>query len=199
MKFFTLLPRPDGFDDHIYKPGQAWLAAHLNSKGRPHAYWTKWGKCRFHLADEFHNLCGYSLTYEPVGDVDHFISCEADRTKAYDWENYRYASGWINSCKQDPNAHTQLLDPFEIEDDWFEIILPSLQMCLVDGLEKRLPEEQYQRAKNTLEKLHLVNDDRVRKPRVMWYKTYLEGKITLDGLADFAPVLARAIRKKEQI
>src|ERR1041384_7919968 len=30
--------------------------------------------------------------YEPVGTVDHFVSCDEDRRRAYDWANYRYAA-----------------------------------------------------------------------------------------------------------
>lgn len=44
--------------------------------------------------------CGYSAMFEPVGTVDHFVSVDEDMQLAYDWGNYRYASGWINSSKQ---------------------------------------------------------------------------------------------------
>jgi len=194
MNLFIRADEPDEFDSRVRQPGQEWLASH-DLKDRPRSYWSEWTECRFHLSNEFRHLCGYSLTYEPVGTVDHFVSCNADRDLAYEWSNYRYASGWINSSKQDQEG---ILDPFEVEDDWFEILLPSLQMKLADDLENRLPPEQYLKAKNTLTRLHLVNDPRAREPRRVWYQMYLEGKITLAGLEDFAPILARAIRQAQE-
>ncbi len=195
MKIFSPCNEPVEFAQRVRRPGQAWLASHPS--GRPHAYWTEWVECKQYLADEFRSLCAYSLTYEPVGTVDHFISCNVDRQQAYEWGNYRYAAGWINSCKQDQDARIQFLDPFEAEDNWFEIILPSLQMKLADDLKNRVSPEQYQRAKNTLEKLHLVNDPRARRQRQHWYQQYQAGKITLDGIEVHAPLLARAIRQQE--
>ncbi len=193
MKIFALIPEPDGFDKRVRQPGITWLNSHPS--GSPRAYWNEWVECRFHLADGFRYLCGYSLIHTPVGTIDHFISSRSDRSLAYEWKNYRYADGWINSCKQDQDA--TMLDPFEVEDDWFEILLPSMQMVLAERLEGRISAEQYQRARNTLERLHLVNDPRARNPRRVWYQAYLQGKITLEGLDDFAPLLARAIRKQQ--
>ena len=45
-------------------------------------------------------LCAYSAMYESVGTVDHFVSFHEDRSKAYEWGNYRYSAGWVNSSKQ---------------------------------------------------------------------------------------------------
>lgn len=87
-----------------------------------------WSKFKSDLADGFNNLCGYSVMYEPVGSVDHFLSCENHRHLAYEWSNYRFISGWINSSKG--TLDNQFLDPFEVEDDWFEILLPSLQLVM---------------------------------------------------------------------
>ena len=39
------------------------------------------------------------IRFEPVGTVDHFMSCHEDRSKAYEWRNYRYCAAWINSSK----------------------------------------------------------------------------------------------------
>lgn len=92
---FEPAPKPDGVAERAEARGQTWLAA--NSTGRPYDYWSEF---KPQLADAFRNLCAYSAMYEPVGTVDHFVSCDEDRTKAYDWANYRYAAGWINSSKQ---------------------------------------------------------------------------------------------------
>ncbi|MDF5714231.1 MAG: hypothetical protein PUP93_10125 [Rhizonema sp. NSF051] len=37
--------------------------------------------------------------YEPVGTVEHYLSRENYRNLAYEWNNLRFASAWINSSK----------------------------------------------------------------------------------------------------
>ncbi len=65
--------------------------------------------------------------YEPAGTVDHFVSWHEDRSKAYEWGNYRFSAAWINASKsRTPVA--DILDPFNIEDGRFELLLPSLQL-----------------------------------------------------------------------
>jgi len=97
-------PRPAGFAEQVEVPGARWLAGHPDAK-RPKDLWSPF---RGHLALGFRHLCAYSALYEPVGSVDHFISCTEDRNRAYDWGNYRYAAQWINASKRDLRA-AQLL------------------------------------------------------------------------------------------
>ena len=115
---FELVPEPAGFDRRARVPGNAWLAAHPDAD-RPKDYWTPF---KGELAAGFHNLCAYSAMHEPVGTVDHFISCHEDRSKAYERENYRYCAAWINSSKGNVPAG-DLLDPHEVEEGWFELLL----------------------------------------------------------------------------
>jgi len=125
--------------------------------------------------------------YEPVGTVDHYLSCEHHRHLAYEWSNYRFASAWINSSKG--TVDDQVLDPFQVGDDWFEILLPSLQLVLTDAVPLRVR----QKAEFTLQRLHLRNDERVLRQRQQWYQLYLDRDITLEGLEKKAPLIARAI------
>ena len=60
------------------------------------------------------------------GTVDHYLSCANHRALAYEWTNYRFTSARMNSIKR--TEDDRVLDPFEVGDDWFEILLPSLQM-----------------------------------------------------------------------
>ncbi|MGL4502996.1 MAG: hypothetical protein ACRCU2_28295 [Planktothrix sp.] len=186
IKFNPLPKEPNDFDEQVRKPGEIWLAKNPDKK-RPKDYWTPF---KHHLADVFSNLCGYSVMYEPVGTVDHYFCCDNYRNLAYEWSNYRYASGWINSSKG--TLDNQVLDPFQVGDDWFEIILPSLQLVLTD----QVPPEKLERAAFTLERLHLRDDERVIRQRREWYRCYLEGEITLEGLEKKAPLIARAVRKQ---
>jgi hypothetical protein len=130
--------------------------------------------------------------YQPTGTVDHYLSCKNYSEQAYEWSNYRFASGWINSSKR--TVDDQVLDPFEVEDDWFEIILPSLQLVLTDAV----PTQERQRAEYTLDRLHLRDDERVIRQRQQWYQLYCDGDLTLEGLEKKAPLIARAVKKQQQ-
>lgn len=89
-----------------------------------------WSPFKSQLADGFNNLCGYSAMYEPVGTVEHYLSRDNYRNLAYEWSNFRFASAWINSSKG--TLDDLVLDPFDIGKDWFEILLPSLQLVLTN-------------------------------------------------------------------
>ena len=128
--------------------------------------------------------------YESVGTVDHFVSWHEDKSKAYEWDNYRYCAAWINSSKRNAPSHT-LLDPFSIEDGWFEIIIPSMQLTVSDAV----PRELRARAEYTLKRLHLTHDERIVRQRETWYRMYCCGKLTLDGLKSLAPLIAAAVEK----
>ena len=184
MIHFEPVPKPDGFADLVEQPGAAWLQANPNAK-RPKDLWTQFKPA---LADGFRWLCAYSVMYEPVGTVDHFVSWNEDKSRAYQWANYRYCAGWINASKQNVNA-AEIFDPFEVEDGWFEIILPSLQLVVSDTM----PEEHKDRAEFVLTRLHLRDDERVIRQRREWYRMYQDHEINLQGLRTKAPLIARAI------
>jgi hypothetical protein len=188
MMRFIPVPEPVGFEEKVRQPGRVWLTDHPDAR-RARDYWTPFKPV---LAEGFGHLCGYSVMHEPVGSVDHYISWHADRSLTYEWSNYRFASAWINSSKQ--TADERVLDPYEVGDDWFEILLPSLQLVITD----RVPVEYRARAEYTLQRLHLRNDERVVRQRQEWYRMYRENEITLDGLRKKAPLIARAIAKQQE-
>ena len=126
--------------------------------------------------------------YEPVGTVDHFVSCHENRSLAYEWGNYRYCSAWINSAKGNTLA-AELLDPFEVEDGWFEIHLPSLQL----RVSETVPHPRRERAEYVLNRLRLRDDERMMRQRSVWYNLYQSGDLTLEGLGKMAPLIAAAI------
>lgn len=184
---FEPRPKPEGFKERVEDRGAPWLAT--NATGRPPAHWLEF---RHALADAFGSLCAYSAMYEAVGTVDHFVSIDEDRSKAYDWSNYRFCAGWINSSKRSLKS-TQLIDPFTVTNEWFEVILPSMQLVLTD----RVPASERERAQFVLDRLHLGHDERVVRQRREWYRMYEAGELDLTGLTKKAPLVAAAIRKKE--
>lgn len=188
MLKFNPPAEPQDFDAKARQLGNNWLVKNTDPKKRPRDYWSNF---KIYLADGFGSLCGYSAMFEPVGTVDHYLCCQNHRHLAYEWSNYRFASAWINSSKG--TVDEQVLDPFLVEDDWFEILLPSLQLVLTDAI----PPQERLRAEFTLQRLHLRDDERVIRQRQQWYQLYLDGEITLTGLERYAPLIARAIRKQQ--
>lgn len=183
---FEPRPAPEGFVERVQQRGAAWLSA--NETGRLPDHWKEF---RRELADAFGSLCAYGAMYEPVGTVDHFVSIDEDRSKAYDWSNYRFASAWLNSSKQALPSR-QILDPFAVQNEWFEVQLPSMQLLLTE----HVPNEWRERAQFMLDRLHLAHDERVIRQRREWYRMYQEGELTLDGIAKKAPLIAAAIRRQ---
>jgi len=186
---FEPRPAPEGFAERVAQRGAAWLAAH--ETGRLPPYWQEF---RHELADAFGSLCAYGAMYEPVGTVDHFVSIEEDRSKAYDWTNYRFASAWLNSSKQALRS-SQLLDPFAVQNEWFAVQLPSMQLVLTE----HVPDEWRERAQFMLDRLHLAHDERVLRQRREWFRMYQEYGLSLDELAKKAPLIAAAIKKQEAV
>ncbi len=178
------LTEPADFDARCRKPGNEWLAAHPGGQ-RPRDYWSPFKR---RLADGFGELCAYAAMYEPVGTVDHFVSADEDRSLAYEWANYRYASAWINSSKKNTRA-AEILDPFLVESGWFRILLPSLQLVTTE----RIPIAIRPLAESTLRRLHLGDDERVIRQRRAWYKLWQRGELTLVGLRQMAPLIAEAV------
>jgi hypothetical protein len=185
MMRFAPVAKPEGFIE-AEERGAGWLADNPDAK-RPYAYWSPF---RAHLAEGFGQLCAYGAMYEPVGTVDHFVSWDEDRSKAYAWDNYRFASQWINSSKQKLRSH-ELIDPFRVEDAWFEILLPSLQLVASAAV----PDALRPRVETMLTRLHLRDDERILRQRREWYRMYQENELTLEGLRKKAPLIARAVEQ----
>ena len=181
--------KPRGFDLKVKVAGDAWLANNP-AAARPLALWAPYTA---QLSEAFSNLCGYAAMHDPTGGtVDHFLSFKHHRDLAYEWRNYRFASGPLNSSKRD--ADDAVLDPFEVGAGWFEIILPSLQMRVTDAV----PAIYRAKAEFTLKRLKLRDGERVIRWRRSWYRMYTSGQLTLDGLRTVAPLLAAAAEAHAQ-
>lgn len=187
----VLHPEPADFDRRCRQKGQAWLQQNPKSTRkapRPKDFWSPF---RPALAQAFADLCAYGAMYEPNGTVDHFTPVDADESLAYEWTNYRYASGWINSSK---SRRAQVLDAFQVQVGWFEVLLPSLQLVAV---KTRIPPELHALVDDTLQALHLCDDERIVRQRQAWLRLYEAGDLTLDGLRKMAPLIAAAVEKRD--
>lgn len=129
--------------------------------------------------------------HEMRGTVDHFISWKNDRNQAYEWTNYRFASGVVNSSKQ--NADAAVWDPLQIEFEWLEIHLPSMIM----RVRADAPADKQALLQATLNRLPITDQDDVIDYRAEYYNAYIDGEMTLDWVQRKVPVLANSIRRYE--
>jgi len=191
MPAFTLKQEPGYFSEDVRQPGLEWLEQHPNHDGRPRPFWTEKRECRQDLRRAFNNLCGFTLMHEMRGTVDHFISWNNDNTQAYEWNNYRFANGIVNSSKQ--NADDEVWDPFQIEFEWLEIHLPSMIMIVRDDA----PVDQRPILQDTLDRLPITDEDEVIDCRAAYYEGYKVGLMQIEWLDRMIPVLATSIRRYE--
>ncbi|WP_339481703.1 hypothetical protein [Pseudomonas sp. RL_5y_Pfl2_73] len=177
---------PVDFDKNVRTPGTQWLK---DNPGAPRPS-PLWNKCSQVLADHYANLCAYAAMLDPTGGtVDHYLSYKNHPGLTYEWNNYRFASSTLNSSKK--TADDTVLDPYEVGKDWFEIILPSLQMRTTDAI----PPAYREKAEYTLKRLKLRDGERVIRWRQSWYNMYKQNKLTLEGLREVAPLIADAVEK----
>ena len=168
-------------------PGNTWLAGHPTSNKFP-AHWTKY---QLQLATGFSDRCGWWAMRIAEGAVDHYLSKKFHRHLAYEWRNYRYISPSVNSSKR--NLDDQILDPFDVQAGWFEVLLPSMLL-------KRtalVPPSLQAKADFTIKRLRLVRGHKVRRNRRIWYDDYKSGLITKAGLREYAPLVAEAVDRWE--
>lgn len=185
---FKPVAEPASFKAKAKLPGQAWLKANPGA-ARPKPLWLPFTPA---LAQGFQQLCGYAAMLDPTGGtVDHFISFKHRPELAYEWANYRFASGPMNASKQ--NADAAVLDPYEVGEGWFEIILPSLQLRTT----ALVPAALRKKAEFTLSRLQLRDGERVIRWRQAWYQMYQSGRLNIDGLRQVAPLIAAAVLRQQ--
>jgi len=183
------IPEPAHFEERCRVPGRAWLAKNEEAlPDRPRDFWSAF---RPDLRRGFENRCGYLAMRLEDGHVDHFLSWRNVRhlqpELAYEWSNFRFVDGAVNSKKG--TLDDQLLDPFEIQDDWFELELPTFIL----KMGSKLPAHLRAKAEFTLRQLDLEQGRKAVLLRWEWYHAFVEGHINQAGLERYAPLVARAM------
>ena len=181
--------RPHGWQTHVLKKGRDWLnepGTNHRDADRPKPIWLDY---RDEIGRAFGYICCYTAVYIANGEADHFISWDEVKSTsrahlAYQWSNIRYADGWINKSK----GTARFPDPFEVQDDWFELHLPSLELRATGRHPAHL-----QGAIDAL--LQRVRDDeRVMKTRRHYFRQYKQGSRSIECVDEDAPLLGRALR-----
>lgn len=179
---------PDDFDDRCRTRGRRWLKEHPGYE-RPRDYWSEFEP---DLRKAFSGLCGYCAMKVMKAQTDHFIPVDVlkltgEDELAYEWSNFRYGEGVVNQRK----SNHKVLDPFEVKNEWFKILLPSLQLVLTP----QVPKSRRKLAEFTLIQLGLRDGEVVVRYRAEWFRLYRERKLTLDGLREIAPLIATAVEQ----
>ena len=128
---------------------------------------------------------GFDAKVKTPGDAWLAANPQAKRPKAL-WAPYtaELSDGFGGLC-----GYAAMLDPYQVGEGWFEIVLPSLQMRVSDAV----PAAMKAKAEHTLQRLKLRDGERVIRWRQSWYILYCSGGLTLDGLRQVAPLLASAV------
>ncbi len=120
------------------------------------------------------------------GSVDHFLPKTTHPRLAYEWSNFRLASGRVNNSKSNLSG---ILDPFQIQDDWFYMDLPACLLRPNPALEKPLRKQ----IANTINSLRLNQDDNYVQDRCNILLDYARGDVSIGFLERRYPFLAREV------
>lgn len=201
---------PPDFDTNVRKPGQRLikeLRGDASAPKRPgpkrkpvseiksehfESYWTQ---SLDHLASAFNHVCAYCcIRIDPITGsrtVDHFVGKVKNPDLAYEWSNYRYSSGTMNSRKE--RVQGEFCDPFVIQDGWFELNL--LTMALAPNSDRS--EEEKTLIQRTIDVLELDLQP-MRDRREVAYKKFQNDR-TLRGwklMEEDCPLVAREYKRK---
>jgi hypothetical protein len=189
-------PEPDNFDQKVRIPGRKFLEkiSSPNSKidWKNREYWRK---SISDLYEAYHHICSYTATWIPCPEgtptVDHFIPKSVNPDKAYEWSNFRLACARANTWK---DVHQDILDPFQLGNDWFVLNFPLLEIKPNPSLDLAT-----QKAVNiTIEKLKL-NGFECRKGRETWFNEYCTCNITFDCLERRSPFIAHELKRQNLV
>jgi len=187
-------PIPADFDDAIMRrKGEEFLKKHRDCEKVDFKNADHWRLATDALNKAYRGICAYTCFYIPGGgQVDHFLpkSKKEYRHLAYEWSNFRLASGKVNSIK---NQATDVLDPFLIESGWFVIDFPSCQVRPADNLSSDIETK----IRKTIDILKLNKHDRFVQDRCQIMQDFMNGKIKLSHMETHYPFLAAEIIRQK--
>ena len=128
-------PEPEDFADRVGQPGERVLMELRRDPAAPTRRGPRrkqldpaiWARVLPDLRRVYHRRCAYTALFvfpEARDSVDHFKPKERFPELAYTWGNYRYALLDANRIK----GEDDVLDPFEVLDDWFTVNLDSFKV-----------------------------------------------------------------------
>jgi hypothetical protein len=142
------------------------------------------------LREAYSGICAYTAMYLPEqGSVDHFLPKSNYPHLAYEWANFRLASGRVNSSK---GNQTDIIDPFHVESHWFYMDIPACLLKPNPVLDKLLKN----RIAGTINSLRLNQDDNYVQERCNILIDYARKDISKNFLQRRYPFLAKEVDRQ---
>jgi hypothetical protein len=183
-------PEYPGFNAEVRVPGAAFLANNPNPTSDQFKKKNFWQKASKELHAAYSGVCAYTAIYLPdQGSVDHFFPKTTHPQLAYEWSNYRLASGRVNSRK---GNQANILDPFEVQNDWFFLDIPA---CLLRA-NPNLPKPLRTRISGTINSLGL-NDENYADERCNILVLFAGAHVSCDFLQQRYPFLAKELTRQQ--
>lgn len=185
-------PQPEypGFEVEVRQPGAAFLGtcpAPTSEQFRRKNFWSR-AAPQLHAA--YSGICAYTAMYLPQqGSVDHFLPKTTHPHLAYEWGNFRLASGRVNNSK---GNLTDILDPFQVQDDWFLMDIPTCLLRPNPALDGPLRSQ----IAGTINSLRLNQDDSYVQERCNILIDYAREDVSMGFLERRYPFLAREVTRQ---
>ena len=184
----NLQPKPPDFNSKVKKPGQDFLQTTPRPRGKQWNNKEYWRRAIPDMTAAYDSICAYSSLWikphQPT--IDHYISRDENPNLAYEWENFRLAIGRINTSKRN---HKDVLDPFTIGENWFELDFTTFGIKPNPKLDENVRNAIWK----TIERLKLDNKD-YRDARAEWFDAF---RNDISKLEKKAPFVAYEMKRQE--
>lgn len=172
------------------------LAKKPNPKGHEWDNHEEWRNCLADLHDSYGGICAYSCHWIPYDtgfySVDHFKPKDDYPNEAYEWKNYRLACGRINGKK---GKYVDILDPFVIQDGWFQIRFSSLLVTPSSDLDDATKDK----VQKTIDRLGINEEGTCLKNRRRYLMGYCTEIYPFTHLQTEAPFLAKELIRQNLV
>ena len=183
-------PEYANFDNDVRKPGAAFLATCPKPSSGQFRKKNFWSRAARELHDAYSGVCAYTAMYLPEQEsIDHYRPKTLFPHLAYEWSNFRLASGRVNGSKGNLD---DIIDPFDVQDDWFFIDIPA---CLVRP-NPALQSPLRKQIAGTINSLRLNQDDNYVQDRCNILMDYARGDVTMSFLKRRYPFLAKEVKRQ---
>ena len=179
------------FDTEVRKPGAAFLAICPRPTSKEFSKKNFWNRAAPELHASYSGICAYTSMYLPEQwTVDHYLPKTEYPEQAYEWKNFRLASGKVNTTK---GIQPDIIDPFEVENDWFFMDIPSCLLKPNPALERPVRV----RISQTINSLRLNQDDNYVQERCSILIDLAREDISLSFLRRRYPFLAKEVTRQD--
>lgn len=186
----AMAPEYPDFDAEVRIPGTAFLSECPNPTSEQFRKKNFWNRAARELHAAYSGICAYTAMYLPEqGSVDHFRPKSTFPLLAYEWSNFRLASGRVNNSK---GNQADIIDPFEVENDWFYLDIPA---CLLKP-NPNLAKAMRAKINGTINSLRLNQDDNYVQERCNILIDFARGDISENFLNRRYPFLSKEVTRQ---